>query len=62
MSQLKRWRSISQVLSTIKKEDKGTAITRYYIEHLIKNNKINYSRSGNKYLVDLDEVLKSLGK
>ena len=62
MSKLKRWRSISQVLSIIKKEDRGTAVTRYYIESLIKNNKINYSRSGNKYLVDLDDVLKTLGK
>ena len=59
---IRKMRSISQVIKFIKENDKETAITRYFIENLIYKQKIYYIKSGNKYYVDLDEVLNKLGK
>ena len=58
---IKKLRSISEVLQLIKSIDPDTAVTRYMITSLIKNGKINSSISGNKVLVDYDEVFSALG-
>ena len=53
-------RTINQIIDYIKKEDKETAISRYFIEVLILKHKVFYMKNGNRYLVDLDDVLKEL--
>lgn len=58
---IKKLRSISEVLKLIKSIDPDTAVTRYMITSLIKNGKINSLISGNKVLVDYDEVFSALG-
>ncbi len=58
---IKKLRSISEVLKLIKSIDPDTAVTRYMITSLIKNGIINSLISGNKVLVDYDEVFSALG-
>lgn len=58
---LRKLRSIEEVLRFIKKEDKDSAVTRFMIERLVAKKSIFYTTTGNKILVDLDEVLEKLG-
>lgn len=58
---LRKLRTIEEVLRFIKKEDKDTAVTRFMIERLITKKSIFYTTTGNRILIDLDEVLEKLG-
>ncbi len=60
VSKIRRLRSIGEIINFIKKEDVETAVSRYAIETLILKRKVFYFKSGNKYLVDLDDVLSEL--
>lgn len=61
IKKLRKLRSIDEVLKFIKKEDEDSAVTRFMIERLIAKQSIFYTTTGNKILVDLDEVLEKLG-
>ena len=54
---IRKLRTIGQILKFIKKEDSESQISRYFIEDLMIKHKVYYIKSGNKYLLDLDEVL-----
>lgn len=60
-SKLPRYRNIKQCLIEIKKLDKESAVTEWFIRQLCKDNKIAYHASGNKALVNLDSLLTFLG-
>ncbi|MDD4003056.1 MAG: DNA-binding protein [Clostridia bacterium] len=57
---LKRIRTIKEALQLIKKEDCETAITEHFIRQLCKNNKIKCFSSGNKILLDFDDLISKL--
>ena len=57
----RKLRSINETLKSIKNEDPETAITRYMITTLVKENKIYNIKVGNKVLIDYDETLTVLG-
>lgn len=54
-------RSIDEVLMYIKKIDSESAVTRYMICNLVKNDEVYHISSGVKTLVDLNEILEKLG-
>ena len=58
---MNRYRTIKACLEEIRKIDKVTAVTEYFIRRLCKDNKIVYHASGNKSLVSLDSLLNYLG-
>ena len=57
MDNLPRYRTIKECVQVIKEIDGNTAITEYYIRRLCRSGKIKYSLSGNKSLVNLDNLL-----
>lgn len=57
----RRLRSTRDTLDFIKSIDQESAVTRYMITSLIKENKIYNQKVGNKAIIDLDEVLQVLG-
>ena len=57
MEKIVRSRTITQCISYIKALDPDTAITEWFIRTLIKDNKIKHFTSGNKELVNLDNLL-----
>ena len=54
---LPRYRTIKGCLELLKTIDESTAITEWYIRHLCKTNQIKYLPSGNKSLVNYDDLL-----
>lgn len=60
--QTKRMRSIYQALDMIKEEDPDTAITYGLIRNLIKENLINYTMIGTKYLINYDSLIEYLNR
>ena len=59
---IRRLRSIGEILKYIRKEDEDSEISRYFIETLMVERKVYYIKSGNKYLVDLDDVLRNVNQ
>lgn len=57
----RRLRSINDTLKLIKAIDPDSAVTRYMITNLVKEDKIYNQKMGNKLLVDYDEILDVLG-
>lgn len=55
-----RMRTINQCLDEIKRMDSDTAITEWFIRSLIYGKRIKYFASGNKSLVNLDDLLRYL--
>lgn len=55
-----RYRTIRGAHESIKEVDPGTAITEYWIRQLVLNEEIKSKKSGVKYLIDLDELIKYL--
>jgi excisionase family DNA binding protein len=51
-------RTLQDAYESIKLEDPDTAITPYAIRLIVKQNKIPFMRSGNKYLINLETLLK----
>ena len=52
-----RIRTIQQCLNEIRVLDSQTAVTENFIRNLCKDNKVKHFKSGNKYLVNLDDLL-----
>ena len=55
-----RYRTIQQCLVEIKKLDKESAISEFFIRSLCRSQTIEYVSSGNKSLVNLDNLLQYL--
>lgn len=53
-------RTIPQCLVEIKSLDKDSAVTENFIRLLCKSGKVKHFKSGNKYLVNLDNLLSYL--
>lgn len=53
-------RTIPQCLVEIKSLDKDSAVTENFIRLLCKSGKVKHFKSGNKYLVNLDNLLEFL--
>lgn len=54
---LPRMRTVSQCVQEIKNIDHESCITEWYIRTLCKENKIAYFQSGNKLLINFDNLL-----
>lgn len=52
-----RMMTIDQVVDNIMREDKNTAITRYFVRQLCLENKIVYIKAGQKYLINYDKFI-----
>lgn len=52
-----RMMTIDQVISSIKHEDRDTAITRYFVRQLCIENKIVHIKAGQKYLINYDKFI-----
>ena len=52
-----RLRTITTCYEDIKRIDQNTAINKWLLRRLVNEGKISYRKSGNKFLIDLDEVL-----
>jgi len=57
-----RVRTLKEAYNTIKAEDEGTAISYTLIRRLVLNNKVPTMKSGKKYLVDVDALLKHINE
>ena len=57
MKELAKFRTIHEAAIEIKTMDSKTAITENFIRSLVKSNKINYIKQGNKALIDLNVLV-----
>jgi len=55
------FRSINKTIAWLKELDPQTAITPHFIRQLIKDDKVSFRTSGNKYIVDILSVKDYLG-
>ena len=60
MEIIPKMKTIQQSFQAIKKIDSETAITECFIRSLCKNNKVKHFMSGNKILVNYDDLIKYL--
>ena len=54
-------RTIDGALQEIRAQDENTAITRYRIRELVINGEIPARKSGKKWLLDMDALVKYYG-
>lgn len=52
-----RMMTIEQLIDTVKQADENTAITRYFVRQLCKENKIVHIKAGQKYLINYDKFV-----
>lgn len=52
-----RIRTIEKAFDEIKRTDTDTCITKHFIKNLIIEGEIPYRKTGNRYLIDVDEVM-----
>ena len=58
---LPRYRTIRACMEEIRKIDRDTAVSEFFIRGLCRENLIAYHSSGCKYLVSLESLLEYLG-
>lgn len=56
-----RMRTIKDTAKFFKEMDSDTEITEFALRHMIKNGTIPTVKTGNKYLINLDVLLKIFG-
>ncbi len=56
-----RMRTVNEVMEIIKAQDPNTSVAPYTIRTLAKTNQIRSFRSGNKLLVNLDDLMRLIG-
>ena len=56
-----RMRTIFEAIELIKEQDPNTAVAPYTIRMLAKTNQIRSFRSGNKLLVNFDDLMRLIG-
>lgn len=54
---LARMRTITQCVNYFKEQDPDSSVSYYCISNLVKSNKINCVKSGNKTLINLDTLI-----
>lgn len=60
MENIPKMKTVQQCFQSIKLLDSETAITEWFIRSLCKDNKVKHFMSGNKILVNYDDLLKYL--
>jgi len=55
-------RTIEEAYEYLLKEDKDTGITRYFIREMCKKQKVHCIKTGNKYLINLDDLCEKLSQ
>lgn len=60
MNNIPKMKTVQQCFQSIKMLDSETAITEWFIRSLCKDNKVKHFMSGNKILVNYDDLLKYL--
>ena len=60
MNSIPQMKTVQQCFQSIKMLDSETAITEWFIRSLCKDNKVKHFMSGNKILVNYDDLLKYL--
>lgn len=50
-------RTIEKAFDEIKRLDPDTCITKHFIKNLIINGDIPYRKTGNRFLIDVDDVM-----
>lgn len=53
-----RIRTIEKAFEEIRRTDPDTCITKHFIKNLIINGEIPHRKTGNRYLIDVDEVIR----
>lgn len=56
-----RMRTVNEVMKIIKAQDPDMSVAPYTIRTLAKTNQIRSFRSGNKLLVNLDDLMRLIG-
>ncbi len=56
-NKLPRFRTIKQCLVEIKRMDEGSQLSEWFIRSLCRNHRVQYIASGNKSLVNFDNLL-----
>lgn len=60
MENIPKMKTVQQCFRCIKQLDSESAITEWFIRSLCKDNKVKHFMSGNKILVNYDDLLKYL--
>ena len=60
MENIPKMKTVQQCFRSIKLLDSESAITEWFIRSLCKENKVKHFMSGNKILVNYDDLLKYL--
>lgn len=55
---MSRIRTIEKAFEEIRRADPDTCITKHFIKNLIINGEIPHRKTGNRYLIDVDEVIR----
>lgn len=58
--EIRKLRTLNEIIKFIKSMDSGSSISRHFLETLILKHEVYYIKSGNRYLVDIDEVFEKL--
>lgn len=53
-----RIRTIEKAFNEIRQSDPNTCITKHFIKNLIINGDIPHRKTGNRFLIDVDEVIR----
>ncbi len=59
---LARMRTINEAHEYLLTLDKETCITKYLIREICKQGKVKCLRTGTRYLIDIDDLVLSIGK
>ena len=57
---IRRMRTINEAYDEVVKMDKNTAVTKYFIRQLCKQNKVRNFVNGTRVLLDLDDLVREI--
>lgn len=57
---MNRFRTIAKAYADIHEQDPNSAISMAYIRQLVMNKEVDYLKSGNRYLVNMDSLEETL--
>lgn len=58
MNEISRMRTINEAINLIKETDPNSAITYNFIKQLVKGNKVRNFQSGNRTIINFDDLIK----
>ena len=59
---IKRIRTIAECLELVKKDDPHTALSYHTIKKLCEQGKVKHFKTGNKIMVNLDDLLEKIAQ